>query len=48
MAEIDIGNNIEYDVRPYLFKKAKVKSTRVKLKGLELNLSSKDMLAKTT
>ena len=33
-SEIDLGNNIEYDVRSYQVKKNKVKSTEVQLKGL--------------
>ena len=36
---IDIGNNIEYDVKSYQVKKTIVKCTKVRMKGLKFNIS---------
>ena len=43
-AEIDICNTIEYDVKLYQVKITIVKYTEVRLKGLNFNLSHKEML----
>ena len=44
LAEIDMGNTIEYDVKSYQVKTTVVKCTRVQLKGLKFNRLQKEVL----
>ena len=43
-SEIYIGNNIEYDMNSYQVKKAIVKFTKVRIKGLKLKHLQKETL----
>ena len=47
-SEIDIGNTIEYDMKSYQFKTVIVKCRNLRVKGLKLNRSQKNMLVYLT